>query len=155
MRSPFVNSHSRFCGTAIKEFRDHLLHDVGPHSAGVVPHKKSLETTSELWDAFRNDYAAPFPIYSLGQGSSDGWNTKNNCATNAECGSSEECEGGVEKYCYLPTSQFESQSQPINFEVSVKGIYDGGANEVTKSASQNLEILPDPTGDFDLVLTVG
>lgn len=34
----------------IKEFRDHLLHDVGAHSAGVVPHRRSLETTSELWD---------------------------------------------------------------------------------------------------------
>lgn len=42
----------------IKEFRDHLLHDVGPHSAGVVPHKKSLETTSELWDRMCNEHDA-------------------------------------------------------------------------------------------------
>jgi hypothetical protein len=34
----------------IKGFRDHLLHDVGAHSAGVVPHKRSRETTSDLWD---------------------------------------------------------------------------------------------------------
>jgi hypothetical protein len=34
----------------IKGFRDHLLHDVGAHSAGVVPHRRSLETTSDLWD---------------------------------------------------------------------------------------------------------
>jgi len=34
----------------LKRFRDPLLHDVGPHSAGVVPHIKSLETTSEMWD---------------------------------------------------------------------------------------------------------
>jgi len=34
----------------LKRFRDPLLHDVGQHSAGVVPHKKSTETTSEMWD---------------------------------------------------------------------------------------------------------
>ncbi len=37
-------------GGWLRGFRDPLLHDVGPHSAGVVPHKKSLETTSEMWD---------------------------------------------------------------------------------------------------------
>ena len=37
-------------GGWLKGFRDPLIHDVGQHSAGVVPHKKSLETTSEMWD---------------------------------------------------------------------------------------------------------
>ena len=34
----------------LKGFRDPLLHDVGQHSSGVAPHKKSIETTSEMWD---------------------------------------------------------------------------------------------------------
>jgi hypothetical protein len=40
----------------LKGFRDPLLHDVGQHSAGVVPHKKSLETTSEMWDRIREEH---------------------------------------------------------------------------------------------------
>lgn len=34
----------------LKKYRDSLLHEVGQHSLGVAPHKKSLLTTSELWD---------------------------------------------------------------------------------------------------------
>jgi len=34
----------------LKGFRDPLLHDVGHHSAGVIPHRRSVETTSEMWD---------------------------------------------------------------------------------------------------------
>ncbi len=34
----------------LRPFRDSLLHDVGEHPEGVVPHRGSLETTSELWD---------------------------------------------------------------------------------------------------------
>jgi hypothetical protein len=34
----------------LKRFRDPFLHDVGQHSAGVIPHKKSTDTTSEMWD---------------------------------------------------------------------------------------------------------
>lgn len=34
----------------LKNYRDSLLHGVGQHSSGVVPHKKSVQTTSELWD---------------------------------------------------------------------------------------------------------
>jgi hypothetical protein len=40
----------------LKGFRDPLLHDVGQHSAGVVAHKKSLETTSEMWDRVRDEH---------------------------------------------------------------------------------------------------
>ena len=44
-------AQSRLAETGwLKGFRDPLLHDVGPHSAGIVPHKESLETTSEMWD---------------------------------------------------------------------------------------------------------
>jgi hypothetical protein len=44
-------AQDRLAGSGwLKRFRDPLLHDVGQHSAGVVPHKKSLETTSEMWD---------------------------------------------------------------------------------------------------------
>ncbi len=34
----------------LRKYRDSLLHGVGQHSLGVAPHKKSLLTTSELWD---------------------------------------------------------------------------------------------------------
>lgn len=34
----------------LKNYRDSLMHGVGQHSLGVVPHKKSLLTTTELWD---------------------------------------------------------------------------------------------------------
>lgn len=34
----------------LKNYRDSLIHSVGQHSSGVVPHKKSIQTTSELWD---------------------------------------------------------------------------------------------------------
>ncbi len=34
----------------LKGFRDPLLHDVGQHSTGVLPHKKSIDTTSEMWN---------------------------------------------------------------------------------------------------------
>lgn len=34
----------------LKSFRDPLLHDVGEHPAGVIPHRRSLQTTSEMWD---------------------------------------------------------------------------------------------------------
>lgn len=51
-----ITKERLFENSWLKEFRDHLLHDVGPHSAGVVPHKKSLETTSELWDKMCNEH---------------------------------------------------------------------------------------------------
>ena len=34
----------------LKNFRDSLIHSVGQHSLGVVPHRTSSLTTSELWD---------------------------------------------------------------------------------------------------------
>jgi hypothetical protein len=40
----------------LKKFRDPLMHDVGQHSIGVVPHKKSSLTTSEMWDRVREEH---------------------------------------------------------------------------------------------------
>jgi len=37
-------------GAWLKTFRDSLMHGVGQHSLGVVPHRKSSYTTSEFWD---------------------------------------------------------------------------------------------------------
>jgi hypothetical protein len=37
-------------GAWLKTFRDSLTHSVGQHSLGVVPHRTSSLTTSELWD---------------------------------------------------------------------------------------------------------
>lgn len=37
-------------GGWLRPFRDGLLHSTGKHSLGVVPQKKSLETTTELWN---------------------------------------------------------------------------------------------------------
>lgn len=34
----------------LQVFRNALIHDVGQHSAGVVPQRKSVDTTSEMWD---------------------------------------------------------------------------------------------------------
>lgn len=36
-------------GGWLRGFRDHLLHFTAQHSAGVLPHKNSLETTNEIW----------------------------------------------------------------------------------------------------------
>jgi hypothetical protein len=40
----------------LKKFRDPLLHDVSQHSAGVLPRRNSLETTSEMWDRARDEH---------------------------------------------------------------------------------------------------
>lgn len=42
----------------LKSFRDPLLHKVGRHSAGVLPQKNSLDTTSEMWDRVREEHNA-------------------------------------------------------------------------------------------------
>jgi hypothetical protein len=36
--------------------RDNLLHFVGEHSVGVIPHKKSEQTTTELWEQVKNEH---------------------------------------------------------------------------------------------------
>lgn len=40
----------------LRSFRDGLLHSTGQHSSGVIPQKKSLESTSELWDKALNEH---------------------------------------------------------------------------------------------------
>lgn len=40
----------------LKNYRDSLLHSVGQHSLGVAPHKKSIHTTSELWNSICDEH---------------------------------------------------------------------------------------------------
>jgi hypothetical protein len=43
-------------GSWLRIFRDSLLHGVGQHSLGVIPHKSSSMTTSELWDKVQEEH---------------------------------------------------------------------------------------------------